>query len=233
VEGAGGRREGTRTTPERVLSALRAGRPTRVLAVLALTPAFAAPSPATLVLALLAVPLAALGFHADSTGGRICRALAIACAVGATFIRVNVHAGAVVADQGLVQSDAYATLRDRRLLGADVKIFADVGGKHAVPLAPVDLEQHARDLTHRGLADGLVVSGQATGAATALADVKRVRGAVPGVPLLVGSGATAETAAELLSVADGLIVGTALKRGGDVTAAVDPERVRRLVAAAR
>ena len=62
MEGAGGRREGTRTTLERVLSALRAGRPTRVLAVLALTPAFAAPSPATLVLALLAVPLAALGF---------------------------------------------------------------------------------------------------------------------------------------------------------------------------
>jgi uncharacterized protein len=178
-----------------------------------------------------AFPTATLGINVLKNDARA--ALAIACAVGATFIRVNVHAGAVVADQGLVQSDAYATLRDRRLLGADVKIFADVGGKHAVPLAPVDLEQHARDLTHRGLADGLVVSGQATGAATALADVKRVRGAVPGVPLLVGSGATAETAAELLSVADGLIVGTALKCGGDVTAAVDPERVRRLVAAAR
>jgi membrane complex biogenesis BtpA family protein len=119
------------------------------------------------------------------------------------------------------------------LLAADVKIFADVGGKHAVPLAPVDLEQHARDLTHRGLADGLVVSGQATGAATPLADVKRVRDAVPGVPVLVGSGATPDTAAELLSLADGLIVGTALKRDGDVSAPVDPARVRRLVAAAR
>ena len=139
-------------------------------------------------------------------------ALAIACAVGARFIRVNVHAGAVVADQGIVQSDAYGTLRDRRLLGSDVAIFADVGGKHATPLAPVDLEQPARDLMHRSLADGLVVSGPATGAATSLGDIKRVRGAVPHVPLLVGSGATAETAAELLSIADGLIVGTALKR---------------------
>jgi len=160
-------------------------------------------------------------------------ALAIACAVGARFIRVNVHAGAVLADQGIVQSNAYATLRDRRLLAADVKIFADVGGKHAVPLAPVEIEQHARDLVHRGLADGLVVSGAAPGAATSLADVKRVRGAVPHVPLLVGSGATPDTVAELLSVADGLIVGTALKRGGDVSAPVAAERVRRLVAAAR
>jgi membrane complex biogenesis BtpA family protein len=132
-----------------------------------------------------------------------------------------------------VHSDAYGTLRDRRLLGADVQIFADVGGKHATPLAPVDLEQHARDLRHRGLVDGLVVSGPATGAATSLTDVKRVRGAVPDVPILVGSGATPDTAAELLSIADGLIVGTSLKRNGDVAAPVDPERVRRLVAAAR
>src|SRR5262249_61389048 len=88
-----------------------------------------------------AVPAATLGINVLKNDARA--ALAIACAVGARFIRVNVHAGAVVADQGLVQTDAYATLRDRRLLAADVKIFADVGGKHAVSLAPVDLEQHA------------------------------------------------------------------------------------------
>jgi membrane complex biogenesis BtpA family protein len=160
-------------------------------------------------------------------------ALAVACAAGAEFIRVNVHAGAVVADQGLVQSDAYATLRDRRLLDVPVKIFADVQGKHAVPLGPVELEQEARDLVHRGLADALVVSGRATGQATALADVKRVRSAVPDVPLLVGSGVTPDTAAELLSLADALIVGTFVKRDGDVRNPVDPARVRRLVDAAR
>jgi predicted TIM-barrel enzyme len=42
---------------------------------------------------------------------------------------------------------------------------------------------------------------------------------------------TPETAAELLSVADALIVGTALKQDGDVSQPVDPARVRRLVAA--
>ena len=176
-----------------------------------------------------ALPQAPLGINVLKNDARA--ALAIACAVGARFIRVNVHAGAVLADQGLVHSDAYGTLRDRRLLGVEIAIFADVGGKHAVPLAPVDLEQHARDLTHRSLADGLVVSGQATGAATAIEDLKRVRSAVPDVPLLVGSGVTPETAEELLSVADALIVGTALKHDGDVSAPVDPDRVRRLVAA--
>jgi hypothetical protein len=175
-----------------------------------------------------AAPQTPLGVNVLKNDARA--ALAIACAVGARFIRVTVHSGAALADQGIVHSDAYGTLRDRRLLGSDVAIFADVGGKHTSPLVPLDLEQHARDLTHRGLADGLVVSGGATGAVTSIEDVKRVRSAVPDVPLLVGSGVTPETAAELLSVADALIVGTALKRDGDVTAPVDPERVRRLVA---
>jgi uncharacterized protein len=160
-------------------------------------------------------------------------ALAVAAAARAQFMRVNVHAGAVVADQGLVQTEAYHTLRDRRLLGADVRLFADVQGKHAVPLAPVEVEQVARDLVHRELAEVPVVSGRATGEATALADVKRVRSAVPNVPIVVGSGVTPDTVAELLSVADGVIVGTFVKREGNVSHPVDPERVRRLVAATR
>lgn len=178
-----------------------------------------------------AAPAVPLGVNVLKNDARA--ALAIAAAAGAQFIRVNVHAGAVVADQGIVQTDAYRTLRDRRLLDADVRIFADVQGKHAVPVAPVELELEARDLVHRGLADALVVSGRATGEATAIADIKRVRSAVPEVPVLVGSGVTADTVAELLSLADGVIVGTSLKRDGDVRQPVDAARVRRLVAAAR
>jgi membrane complex biogenesis BtpA family protein len=178
-----------------------------------------------------ACPDAPLGVNVLKNDAR--EALAVAVAAGAQFIRVNVHAGAVVADQGIVQTDAYHTLRDRRLLDADVKIFADVQGKHAVPLAPVELEQEARDLVHRGLVDALVVSGKATGEATALTDVKRVHGAVPSTPLLVGSGVTAESIVEILSVADGVIVGTSVKRDGDVRNPVDPDRVRALVSRAR
>jgi predicted TIM-barrel enzyme len=66
-----------------------------------------------------------------------------------------------------------------------------------------------------------------------MGDIKRVRGTVPDVPLLVGSGVTAETVAELLSIADGVIVGTAVKRDGRLANPVDPERVHRLVQAAR
>jgi hypothetical protein len=160
-------------------------------------------------------------------------ALGIAAATGAAFIRVNVHAGAVVTDQGLLQSEAHATLRERRLLGHEVAIFADVQTKHAAPLAPVELEQEARDLVQRSLADAVIVTGRSTGEPTALGDLEQVRRAVPGTPVLVGSGVTAESAAVLLAVADGLIVGTWLKREGRVENPVDVARVRRLVDAAR
>ncbi len=120
-------------------------------------------------------------------------ALAVAAATGARFVRVNVHVGAVAADQGIIESDAHDTLRYRRLLGLEIGILADVQAKHGLPLAPMPLEQEARDCYARGLADALVVSGVATGEPTPMADLKRVRGAVPEAPLLVGSGASPET----------------------------------------
>ena len=160
-------------------------------------------------------------------------ALAVAAASGARFVRVNVHVGAVAADQGIIQSEAHETLRYRRLLGVDVSILADVQAKHGLPLAPVPIEQEARDCFHRGLADALVVSGAATGEPTPLSDLKRVRDAVPEAPLLVGSGATPETVADLLALADAVIVGTSIKRDGRLLNPVDVARVRRLVDAAR
>jgi membrane complex biogenesis BtpA family protein len=172
-----------------------------------------------------------LGVNVLKTDAR--SALAVAAAAGARFIRVNVHVGAVVADQGILASRADETLRYRRLLGLDIKILADVQAKHGVPLAPVPIELEARDCVSRGLADGLVVSGPATGEPTSLSDLKRVRDAAPGTPLLVGSGVTAESAADLLALADGLIVGTAVKRDGLLANPVDPERVRRIAEAAR
>src|SRR5205807_2041490 len=109
---------------------------------------------------------------------------------------------ATVIDRALADARALADNGFDALL---LENFADVQGKHAVPLGAIDLEQHARDLVHRGLADALIVSGRATGEPTPLGDLKRVRDAVPGVAMLVGSGVTPETAAELLSVADALV----------------------------
>lgn len=163
-------------------------------------------------------------------------ALAIAAACGLDFVRVNVHAGAMLTDQGVLQGRAAETLAERRRLGAtDVLILADVLVKHAQPLAgdrATLLPRLAEDTYRRGLADALIVSGEGTGKAAALDDVAAVRRAVPEAPVLVGSGVTEATAGAVLEVAHGAIVGTWLKRDGRVDQPVDVERVRRLVAAA-
>jgi membrane complex biogenesis BtpA family protein len=161
-------------------------------------------------------------------------ALAVAAAVDADFVRVNVHVGARVTDQGVVEGQAHETMRLRERLDADVAVFADVGVKHSTPLGESDLERGAREAAGRGLADGLVVSGTGTGETTDHADLDRVA-AVAGecdVPTLVGSGVTPETVAATLGRADGAIVGTALKEGGETTEPVDAERVAALIEAA-
>jgi hypothetical protein len=148
-------------------------------------------------------------------------ALAIAAATAAAFIRVNVHTGAMLTDQGIIEGDAYATLRKRASLAPDVLIFADHMVKHATPLAEVDPLQSARDLRLRGLADALIVTGAETGAA---ADPARLRALRDGMdaPLLLGSGLTASNARDYAGAdgadADGAIVGTSVKRDGAVDA---------------
>jgi membrane complex biogenesis BtpA family protein len=159
-------------------------------------------------------------------------ALAIAATTGAAFIRVNVHVGAMLTDQGVITGAADVTMRRRAELGAhSVAVFADHMVKHAVPLAPLDPAQLARDLRLRGLADALVVTGGETGAPPDAAALAAIRGAID-APLIVGSGLSAENAA-MFAGADAAIVGTSIKRSGEVGEAVDRERVVRVVEAFR
>jgi len=139
-------------------------------------------------------------------------ALAIAAATGAAFIRINVHTGTMVTDQGLIEGDAYATLRKRAALAPGVLIFADYLVKHATPLGDVS----AADLRERGLADALIVTGAATGAAADPSRLRMLRESVD-APLLVGSGLTAANAAAF-SAAEGAIVGTSMQRDGRIDA---------------
>src|SRR4030042_6663056 len=90
-------------------------------------------------------------------------ALAAATAAEAHFIRVNVHMGAVVSEQGIIQGLSHETLRLRAALQSGVLIFADVGVKHAAPLADRGVPRENRDLAERGLADGVIVSGGRAG----------------------------------------------------------------------
>jgi len=163
-------------------------------------------------------------------------ALSVAAAVGAALVRVNVHVGSRVTDQGIVEGQAHETVRLRERLDSDVALLADLDVKHSAPLAerPIDAEAVAEPV-QRGLAAGVVVSGAGTGHEVGGDHLRAVVSARDeaglDAPVFVGSGVTAENAADILSVADGAIVGTALKEGGETTNPVSVERVEEVVAA--
>lgn len=204
------------------------------------TPFFASEVPPVTVSAMTACALAVreaapgtpVGINVLRNDARA--ALAVAAVVGAACIRVNVHSGARVTDQGLVEGRAAETLRARRALGAEsVAIWADVNVKHSAPLAARDVGQEAEDLVKRALADAVLVTGWGTGKGVDEAELRRVRDAVGGAPVLVASGVTVETIAGLAPLCDGVIVGSALRADGVAGGAIDPRRAEAFAAAFR
>jgi membrane complex biogenesis BtpA family protein len=168
-----------------------------------------------------------VGINVIHNGGVVC--LAIAVAAGARFIRVCILTGARVWDTGEFDHGCAAELmRKRKELAADgIHIFADVDKKHSVPFPGIDLQTHIQWTEFYG-ADALIVSGKFTGNAP---DVEKVREAkrLATRPVLIGSGCSAENAAAFLPYADGIIVGTSLKRDGVMENAVDAARVSALM----
>jgi uncharacterized protein len=167
------------------------------------------------------LPLGVNILRNDSNG-----ALAVATAAGAQFIRVNIYTGARVTDQGLIEGTAHETVRYRKLLGCDVKILADVDVKHSAPLAVRKLEEEVADIVSRGCADAIIVTGSATGSATAIQDLQTAKQAAGQAAVIAGSGIDLVNVKSILEVADGLIVGTAFKQDKITTNPVDRDRVR-------
>lgn len=158
-------------------------------------------------------------------------AMAIATCVKAQFIRVNVLTGVMATDQGLIEGCAYDLLRYRRELGSNVQILADVLVKHARPLGSPNLTTAVQETIDRGLADGIILSGWATGSPPNLEDLELAKAAAKDVPVFIGSGASWENIGKLMQSADGVIVASSLKRKGDIHQPIDPIRVRHFIEA--
>ncbi len=158
-------------------------------------------------------------------------ALAVALACGAAFVRVEGFVFAHVADEGVIESCAGELLRYRRAIGAGgIRVFADVKKKHSAHAvtADVDLAETAR-AAEFFLADGVIVTGAATGRAAQPGEVEAVAEAV-GVPTLVGSGIDADNL-HRFAAADALIVGSSVKVDGLWSSPLDPARAAGLARA--
>ncbi|NOY93496.1 MAG: BtpA/SgcQ family protein [Deltaproteobacteria bacterium] len=159
-------------------------------------------------------------------------ALGVASSSGADFVRVNVHTGAYLTDQGVIEGEADLSLRYRASLApARPAIAADVLVKHATPLTPLSMTRAVHEVLDRGLADAVIVTGVATGSEVNEDELAEARDAAGERAVWLGSGLTPQRAEVFARYADAAIVGTWLKQNADVRAPVDPGRVRELVAA--
>lgn len=154
-------------------------------------------------------------------------AFAVAAASGASFIRVNQWANAYVANEGLLDGEAARALRYRRHIAAqNVAVFADSHVKHGAHAITGDrtISELTRDLEFFD-ADAVIATGQRTGDAVTDAELTEIKAATR-LPVLVGSGVTQDNVKRILALANGVIIGSSLKRDGVWWNEVETPRVR-------
>ena len=158
--------------------------------------------------------------------------LAVARATGASFVR-EVFTGAYESDLGVMRPEFGSIGAYRSGIGAEpVALFANITPEFASSAGHRAIAQRARSAVRLGV-DALLISGAITGDRTDLAQLREAKAAVPGTPVLANTGVTANGVPDILAVADGAIVGTALKAGGVTWNPVDLARAARFMTAAR
>jgi membrane complex biogenesis BtpA family protein len=159
--------------------------------------------------------------------------VALAAATGAAFMR-EIFTGTYASDMGPWTPDAGRAMRYRDRLGrADCAMLYNVSAEFADSLDRRPLPDRARSAVFSSIPDAVLVSGQITGEAARMEDLEAVKRVLPDMPVLANTGVKHDTVAEVLRLADGCVVGSALKVDGHTWNAVDPDRARDFMARAR
>jgi membrane complex biogenesis BtpA family protein len=155
--------------------------------------------------------------------------VALGAATGARFGR-EIFTGVYASDMGLWAPDCAAALRLRHELGRDdMKLLFNINAEFAAPLDNRPIAKRAASAVFSSLADVICVSGPMTGEAVDNVDLRRVKDAVKNVPVFANTGVNIDNVRDILRVADGCVIGTHFKKGGNTWNAVDGARVKRFM----
>jgi membrane complex biogenesis BtpA family protein len=155
--------------------------------------------------------------------------VAIGAATGAKFVR-EIFTGLFASDMGLWEPDCAGAARLRRNLGRpDMKLLFNINAEFAYSLDARPIELRAKSAVFSSLADAILVSGPLTGEPAAQSDLRKVRETVKDVPVFANTGVNIDNVADVLSVADGIIIGTHFKVDGNTWNEVDGNRVKRFM----
>lgn len=159
--------------------------------------------------------------------------VALGAATGAQFVR-EIFTGTYASDMGPWTPDAGKAMRYRHRLGRpDMAMLYNVSAEFAHSLDQRTLADRARSAVFSSVPDAVLVSGQITGEAAEMSDLEAVKAALPQMAVMANTGIRHETVKDVLSVADGCVVGSSLKVDGDTWKPVDPDRARDFMDRAR
>jgi len=154
--------------------------------------------------------------------------LAVARATGAAFVR-EVLTGVFESDMGLLTPDLGSLAGYRHAIGADdVALFANITPEFSRSVSDRPVADRARGAAYLGV-DAILVSGAQAGLSVAMDDLRMAKEGAGDRPVLANTGVNHDNVSDILAVADGVIVGTSLKREGDTWNPVDPDRAARMV----
>lgn len=155
--------------------------------------------------------------------------VAIGAATGAGFAR-EIFTGLFASDMGLWRPDCAAASRLRQRLGrTDMKLLFNINAEFAHSLDARPIALRAKSAVFSSLADAILVSGPITGEPAEQSDLCAVSASVKDVPVFANTGVTIDNVAEVLALADGVIIGTHFKVDGNTWNPVDGTRVQRFM----
>jgi membrane complex biogenesis BtpA family protein len=157
----------------------------------------------------------------------------LAMATGALFVR-EIFTGLYASDFGMWNTNCGEVVRHQHAIHAEhIKLLFNIVPEAAVYLGYRDVAEIARSTVFNAKPDALCVSGLTAGVASSAETLRRVKDAVPQIPVLANTGVRPDNLREQLGIADGAITGTAFKRDGYIWNEVDTKRVREFMSVAR
>ena len=152
--------------------------------------------------------------------------LDLAVAVDAKFVR-EIFTGVYASDFGLWNTNCGEVVRHQRAIGAEnVKLLFNIVPEAAKYLADQEIESIAKTTVFNCRPDALCVSGATAGSATDPEVLRRAKSAAGDTVVLANTGCRVNTIENLLSIADGAVVGTTFKYDGKFENQTDVKRVR-------
>ena len=154
--------------------------------------------------------------------------LAVARATGASFVR-EVFTGVFESDLGMMQPDFGAIAAYREQIGAGaVAMFSNITPEFASSLGNRSIADASAGARRTSASTRSSSAGRSPARRHTRRELLEAKEAVPDMPVLANTGVREETVDEILAIADGVFVGTSLKRDGVTWNPVDP-RARRTV----